>query len=239
MNILAIGDLHGKNLWYDIIDEFCKYNELDKIVFIGDYLDSHYINDNVQFTNLYNIIEFKKDNKDTVELLLGNHDVHYLYEPDESVKHKASGFNEQMYFSYHTILNDHKDLFSIAYQYDNHLFTHAGLSRGWFNHSYKQSGTYKNIAGSLNSEFLLGNQNINDCSVIRGGKQKTGGPLWADKIETYKKPLEGIHQIMGHSSCKEIKTYLKSPDTSITYIDTLDNYKSGSNLLNYGYLLTL
>ena len=45
MKILTIPDLHGKDIWKKFVaeDTFVAKEESDKIVFLGDYLDSYLI----------------------------------------------------------------------------------------------------------------------------------------------------------------------------------------------------
>jgi predicted MPP superfamily phosphohydrolase len=70
MFILNIGDLHGRNNWIQWTEE---YKDVDKIMFIGDYVDSFDISNVEILDNLKNIIEFKQKFSDKVILLLGNH----------------------------------------------------------------------------------------------------------------------------------------------------------------------
>lgn len=71
--VIAIGDIHGSTKWRNIIDG----NKDAQIVFLGDYLDPYveYDCDEI-LDNLIEIIDFKRNNKDRVVLLLGNHDLH-------------------------------------------------------------------------------------------------------------------------------------------------------------------
>ena len=68
MRICAIGDIHGRNDW-----EKVDPNKYDKIIFVGDYVDSFDIPTGEILKNLENIIAFKKEYYDKVILLLGNH----------------------------------------------------------------------------------------------------------------------------------------------------------------------
>ena len=75
MRILAIGDIHGRDSWKDIIND----NVFDKVVFLGDYFDSREeISGAKQLYNFKEILQFKKYNIDKVVLLVGNHEFHYL-----------------------------------------------------------------------------------------------------------------------------------------------------------------
>ena len=70
MKIKVIGDIHGKDTW----KKYNNFNDCDIIVFLGDYVDSFYESNETIYNNLEEIIQFKKDNKNKVILLLGNHD---------------------------------------------------------------------------------------------------------------------------------------------------------------------
>jgi len=37
MNILIIGDVHGRTFWKDAVDKYLE--KCDKVIFLGDYLD--------------------------------------------------------------------------------------------------------------------------------------------------------------------------------------------------------
>ena len=77
--ILIIPDVHGRTFWKYAITNIDKY---DKVIFLGDYLDP-YPYEEISFEdaviNFKEILEFKKANSDKVELLIGNHDCHYIW----------------------------------------------------------------------------------------------------------------------------------------------------------------
>jgi hypothetical protein len=73
-----IGDIHGRNAWRQLV-------RTDMInIFLGDYLDPYDRDDlqadSTEYDNLQDIIRFKQQNPDTTVLLLGNHDLHYLWD---------------------------------------------------------------------------------------------------------------------------------------------------------------
>ena len=74
---IAIGDIHGRKNWKKIVEEHPD----DRIVFLGDYCDPYDQMRNFDvLNNLLDIIELKKKRKDDIILLLGNHDMHYIYD---------------------------------------------------------------------------------------------------------------------------------------------------------------
>lgn len=127
--MIVIGDIHGKQIWKDVVEMHpdCKY------IFLGDYCDPYdNIHEDDVIANLQSIINFKKQNITNVILLLGNHDIQYIYE-------EAEYCTRRMKKEEHNIRNLFKTnilLFDWGYMQNNILFTHAGISQGWFRFSF-------------------------------------------------------------------------------------------------------
>lgn len=69
--VLVLGDIHGRTIWKDIIEE----EHPDFVIFLGDYVSTHdNISSEQQISNLEDIISYKKDHLDSVILLRGNHE---------------------------------------------------------------------------------------------------------------------------------------------------------------------
>jgi len=150
-----------------------------------------------------------------------------------------------MWLQLNELFTTNQNLFQYAFQVKNYLWTHAGVHRGWYQFNIEQQkyiirDGHKlewlelekdgNVADILNFCFEAKHQPLFDCGFYRGGRAKVGGPLWADKIEVYKKPLDGYHQIVGHTRIKEIKHYNQyaNKNTTVTFLDCMhieyDNY---------------
>ena len=110
-NILTIGDLHGKDVWKQIINKYNQEDDLHKIVFLGDYLDSFDVSKVGQLENLRELIEFKERFPYIVELLIGNHDIQYYLPMSFIDKNRCSGFQSESHFDYHIIFKQYKNLF--------------------------------------------------------------------------------------------------------------------------------
>jgi hypothetical protein len=126
MKILVIPDVHGCNAWEDNVKN--NIDNVDKVVFLGDYFDSFNAQEKglAALDNFNNIVELKKNNKDKVDILLGNHDVdNYLSGT------KCSGYQESMFLQYNEALLKNLDLFDIGVTYDGWTFSHAGYSSSW------------------------------------------------------------------------------------------------------------
>jgi predicted MPP superfamily phosphohydrolase len=126
MKIIALGDTHGRSYWKQIVSN----TEFYKVVFIGDYFDSREgIPFEQQKSNFEDIITFKKENKNKVVLLFGNHDYHYLKTVNESydgfqAKHKTA-IQEML----HSALES--NLMQMCFVNANYIFTHAGVTQTW------------------------------------------------------------------------------------------------------------
>ncbi len=218
MQLLAVGDLHGKDCWKSI-----DPHQYDQVVFIGDYVDSVDIPPDVIRENLRELIDFKKRFPDKVILLLGNHDIQYSEYP----KYHCSGFNPEFQVDYTELFRSNKDLFQVAFQRKNYLFTHAGISNAFARVAWKDkydeiiSGEM-NVADFLNDIDRSDNQEVlHTVGIMRGGGDYFGGITWADRRETCFDFLYGYHQIVGHTQVSDILTERNS-NSSITYIDVLN-----------------
>jgi predicted MPP superfamily phosphohydrolase len=232
LKILTIGDIHGKNVWkkFEDIPQLLTYvgfePDYDYYVFMGDYTDA-FDKTNVEILhNLKEIIEFKKNYPQNVVLLIGNHDVPYMMGYER--KYWCTGHRSEATFDLNLLFKENRELFQLAFQYENYLWTHAGVHRGWYTYTFlKQNKPFidglATVADNLNHAFDYRLDCIFDVGMKRGGYKQVGGPLWADKMETWYKPLNNYHQIVGHTRVNKIVERKINKNTSVTYIDCLDN----------------
>lgn len=226
LKTITVGDLHGKQDW-KVIDPL-KY---DKIVFVGDYCDS-FTHTNLEISsNLEDIIELKRAYSDKVELLLGNHDIQYMFSYHDF---GCSGFRAHAYSGLNFIFNQNKDLFKVAYQIDNIIWTHAGISNGWIKYNQKwidetnEAFECINLADTLN-KMLWSKHNgcLHQVGERRGGYLQFGGVTWADLKETCNGFLSGYQQIVGHTPIDRI-TKFGGEKSNIRYVDVLDAANKGN-----------
>jgi predicted phosphodiesterase len=217
MRIIAIGDLHGKDCWKQI-----DFNLYEKVIFIGDYVDSFNATNNEILNNLLELIQLKKSNTEKFILLLGNHDIQYRYFPN----FRCSGFRPESRFELEELFRKNQECFQVAYQYKKYLFTHAGVSNSWWNQysefMRKYQGDNDSIGEVLNKVYLSEDYDmLFDVGFTRGGNFKFGGIVWADKSETQRDYFKNIHQVVGHTPLESIRTF-GDENSSITYIDVLN-----------------
>jgi hypothetical protein len=220
MKHLIIGDLHGKDCWNEI-----QFSNYDKVIFVGDYVDHWTLPDEVIYKNLKNIIKLKKKLSDKIELLLGNHDVQYLYYP----RYLCSGFRPGMQRSLTFLFNDERGLFKTAYQRGNFLVSHAGVTNTWYN-DFLALPLVQQIADEDDTVSDLVNKVeqtakrwiLHQAGSSRGG-DGPGGITWADKQELATDMLTGYHQVVGHTAVHKVEV-VKQTSSSATFIDVLDSF---------------
>lgn len=232
MNIVSIGDTHGNT----VIDKVLEIlNNHDKFIFVGDYVDSFDLNNSTINGNLYDLIELKKSNPKKIILLWGNHDIQYLL---GYKNYGCSGYRPEMLEEFYDVFSKNKELFVFSFQIDKYLWTHAGIHRGWYKYRFlpyiKENNLKElSISEQLNLAFEERFATLFDVGHRRGGHYDVGGPLWCDRSELYKKSLEGYHQIVGHSRVEDIATSYSHNDTSVTFIDVLEQHIEHYGELKY------
>lgn len=213
---IAIGDIHGRDNWKKIVEEHPN----DRIVFLGDYCDPY---DNISnynvLNNLLDIIGLKTKRNDDVILLLGNHDMHYIYNSFPL----GSRYNKDISELVKCLFEDWRGYFQLAYQEGDTLYTHAGVSARWWDKYFKGrcGGDAPSIAEQLNNPTEEQLKAMFQVGYSRGGICECGGIFWADHDETVNDPMPGVHQVVGHTQMMAIQTIKASEDTSITYCDCL------------------
>lgn len=218
MKTLVISDVHGETFWQKIVNR----ENPDLTIFLGDYLDSFNISPFQQFDNLNNILSFKESEEKAgrkVILLLGNHDVHYVYNDSQL---RCTGYKSKTSLLCNRLLFDNKSKFQICYQLDNILFSHAGISSKWL-----QLMDYDNspISDFLNdfwtfkpSVYSFNNIENTTCPY---GNDLHQNPIWIRPEGLMKGNensfLKGFYQVVGHTKYESIKSI-----SNYYFTDTID-----------------
>lgn len=214
MKHIVIGDTHGRDSWKSLVDL-----EYDKFIFLGDYFDSNTIPGVIQLHNFNEIIEFKKQNPDKVELLIGNHDYHYF----PGVREDYSGYQGAKRFEFQTALEKayNEGLLKVVYEYKDYIFSHAGITETWFK---SNDLDINNVIDSVNDLFKYKPQKFGFTmgrNFSNTGNDVTQGPFWVRPESLYKDYLGEYKYIVGHTSMKEISIYKEK----IFFVDCLDTVK--------------
>ena len=239
MKVLVCGDIHCR------VDEltaaFNKFlrEKYDKIIFLGDYWDSfdRSNNDMIRVANM--LLSMKRQYKDQMILLIGNHDVPYLRLDPSGFR--VAGFRPLLHPTLYHILAPQRNDFQYAYGIGNYLFTHAGVQLNWYIDHFKliqEWGCKMGLDIFKVSEFWMVLDGIGqtrdfeilfECGEKRGGKYyEKGGPLWCDIDEILTSgPVPGFHQVVGHSPVSHIRRISRFAEgfhlknTTVTFTDCL------------------
>lgn len=221
--MLIIPDVHGRTFWR----EPCN-NWKGKIIFLGDYFDPYPqegITDEMAYVNAIEVFKFIERNSDRVIALLGNHDLHYIFDT----------FSESTRYSFQyapkikELFNKYIKYFQLAYEVDKFLFTHAGITETWgkaledSKHYNERLSTATNLNNLLLRMFKGDEEAISFLSWVgysRGGWSTSGSCVWADLRETlFCNQYKNYTQIVGHSQVKELVN-------SLTLGPEVTNYKN-------------
>lgn len=221
MTYNLIGDIHGRNSWRQLV-------RTDMInIFLGDYLDP-YDRDNLQadsteYDNLQDIIRFKQQHPETI-LLLGNHDLHYLW--DEHY----SRYNDEHAERYAQLIREHLHLFQAAYAIgDRLLVTHAGVTRPWL----QLSGISPQQSASQLAEAIcrcMSDEGLRHLFSVEStflpddscGMSPTASPIWVrphtllDYGALTNHHGDTIYQVVGHTQISQIMQF-----ESCVFVDCL------------------
>lgn len=226
MKIIAFGDIHGRTNWKKIIAN----NDFDKVIFIGDYFDTHYdVSTEQQKENFKDIISFKKSNLDKVVLLFGNHDYHYLRTSNE----QYSKFQQEEKTNIQELLHKaiDEDLLQMCYIHWNYLFVHAGVTKTWCKTNNIDE---MNLSNSINDLFKYTPNAFRFTSGKNGsgwGDDVEQSPIWVRSRSLYMDKIPNYIQVVGHTVMDKITglngginiyTEGRTIETSgVIFIDTL------------------
>ena len=188
MKILVIPDVHARPFWRDAVERYA--DECDKIIFLGDYVDPYQPEGYTRkdaIKTLEDVIEYKRNNRDKVILLIGNHDAHYFLKGFP----RSTRYDSSHAYKLREIYSTNKDLFRLAYEEiingRKYLFTHAGLMNSWIERNKKIIGepTVENLNRLV--DFPGGISALSDISRYRTWLgEKSGSILWSDLGEKIK-----------------------------------------------------
>jgi len=232
LKLVFIGDIHGRDKWKGFIN---SNPDTEQWIFVGDYVDSYDISNVDILNNLKDIIQFKKDNMEDVTLLLGNHDISYIYPGN-----RCSGFRAEAYPDIYDTFMANIDLFQMAFEHGKYIATHAGITNVWLKKNKRFiNAEFKRICAKFKISHLKASlveklnwlQHSNrgrellfaPCKYRSDYKYFTGGIVWVDKQESSRDMLDGYKQIVGHTRGVDFETFEKDDKTNITFIDV--NYK--------------
>jgi predicted MPP superfamily phosphohydrolase len=226
MKTIVIGDIHGRSVWKLIYE----LEKPDKIIFIGDYFDSFDIKGVDQLSNFQDIIKFKESEVCEVILLIGNHDYHYFPEIGDT---GTSGYQHLFAPSIQYVVDQNRKHLQMAYQIDDMLFTHAGVSSKFMDNVFSDEFGWKveNIAIDLNEmfkykpkEFEFG-MNTRVGYIDPYGDNEDQSPIWIRPRSLMKANKDTLRkqiiQVVGHTEQRQVDKRGGSTGGRYWFIDTL------------------
>lgn len=205
MKLLVVPDIHGRS---ELLPTKEEMELCDKCILLGDYFDSFDIQGQEQLTTFKLVLLLINEYPDKVEALIGNHELHYLY-LSRLGEFKCSGFNPQWALKFHLALRDNRHKFKFAWQYGEHLFTHAGMQIQVYDALFKRFPQFKaeveegkmNIADIINGceipeFFYIGKEN--------GGCDLFSGIFWTRPKQLNNNLIPNYIQHVGHTVVSSI-----------------------------------
>lgn len=205
MKTVVIGDIHGNPIWQDIVN----YNLPKRVIFLGDYFDSFTVSPIDQLKNFQNILSYKNLNPDVeVIMLVGNHDHHYLPYIGNS---NTSGYNRSFAMQYGEELM--KADLKMAYQFNNYLFSHAGISHTFYTKYFNDEKDIDEVAENINALFHYKPKAFSFSDFYKDpyGDDVFQSPIWIrprslmnDNKNSFLK--HNYIQIFGHTKVQKVDT---------------------------------
>lgn len=227
---IVIGDLHGRDIWRNIVE---KEKDATKFIFMGDYWDSFDVPFVEQVENWTNLVTFKASNPDKVVLLIGNHDFHYMW----FAKEQYSGYQHihEMVIRDYLKQASNLGLMQTAYQQDKYLFTHAGVTKTWFENSKiplisrneKNEIQVDSIANGINyiwEDHPEAFRFTPSTGLDNTGDSTTQSPIWVRPRALQDDMIEGFTQVVGHTHTPSI-VHFQAGDRHLILTDTFDHCK--------------
>ena len=233
MKTIILGDTHGRDIWKQIVT---KENP-DRVIFIGDYFDNYDIPAVIQMQNFKDIIEYKEtaftndgqDNqhKTKVIMLIGNHDFHYF---PEIGNQQYTGYQAGARYNIEHLVNENRYHLQMAYQFDDILCTHAGVSSVFMNHVFGYDGwNVETISDQLNDLWYYKPKSFKFAGLDPYGDDVQQSPIWIRprslQFANHKTLRKKVIQVVGHTKVHSIDVEGKSTGGRYYYIDCLETSK--------------
>lgn len=201
--IIAIGDIHGRDKWKDVLE---NEGDFDKLIFMGDYFDTRDdIPCNEWIDNFNEIVALKRADPDKIVLLIGNHDYHYI----RGVTETYSGYTSVMRTDIQEVLDINRDIMQMCFIHDNFIFTHAGITNTWYKNGLVKWFQDKDIdikdMGLCDQVNYLFEYAPNQFKFTNGryfddyGDEVTQTPIWVRPGALMKDRLGDYFYVVGHT----------------------------------------
>lgn len=210
--VLCISDVHQDILWARKVLEH-EVGQFDKVVWMGDILDSHRGTDEVvgaRATGRF-LKELLSDATDTHHVCLGNHDLPYAeswaYNHRYTHKHylvnPCSGFSRSKAMEVNKALTwEDWQRGHLFYVVNGWLVSHAGVHPAlWMPFQTVQVNLRRLWDLAAQATLHMGTSQLLACGTARGGGASVGGLTWLDWNLEFVDELP-LPQLVGHTHGK-------------------------------------
>lgn len=192
--VILIPDIHGRTFWKDALDYI---NSETPVVFLGDYTDP-YLRENISneeaLENFKEILEATKNRKN-ITLLLGNHDIAYMFPDDTRIRNRTDFDNFPMIWS---LFQANSQRFRLATEFEGYIISHAGIRKEWLDYAGINIKDIINIPAPRLMERVVDHLEILSHYRDEDWGGDFGSIVWAD-IQEFRKETMAGDQIVGHT----------------------------------------
>lgn len=214
MKQIILGDTHGRTIWKDILN---TEGEVDRVIFIGDYFDTHEnTTGEQQLANFLDICQYKKNNPNKVILLIGNHDFHYW----PGIEEDYSGYQPHMRASFEYALSENKNLLQMCFVDEwNTVYSHAGFTETFVE---QRIGTFS--MDQVNDVWKYKPLSFAFYPMDRShcGDDIHQSCIWVRPQSLYRDSISNL-QVVGHTTINQINHPAKSERRGFYMIDCIQN----------------
>ena len=222
--ILVFSDPH-QNISY--VEHLLNKEKYDVAVCLGDWFDSFNLNSERDLELTCNFLK-KWLFKDNFYTCIGNHDIQYLYDNPRTICSGYAKSKDDFIVDYlGAFLPAIRDKFLWYLWIDDFLCSHAGVNTYHFPPTLKLDKD--GVTAWLDEQIKFaeppllngGYHWLYGAGAARGGRQNIGGITWQD-FDTEFEPIEGLKQLVGHSSHDKIINHIHDGNLDLTTCDNLD-----------------
>ena len=153
-------------------------------------------------------------------MLIGNHDHHYFPEIGNT---GTSGYQSMFSYQISPVLDANREHLQMAYQMDDFIFSHAGISMDWLKiHGYDNE---TNLIDWVNDMWKYMPRAFKFAGYDPYGDSTISSPIWIRPKSLQKANRDTLRdqfiQVVGHTQQNKIDREGKSTGGRYYYIDTL------------------
>lgn len=216
MKYLVIPDIHLKLEIIEQANVAMETGKFDSAIFLGDFVDDWDEGNNVGlYEKTLNAVTSFMRKYTNSKICLGNHDVSYLWQLQESGYSDIAEVTVNKIIS--EIIKEFKDRVAIMHKIDNVIFSHAGLTQPWLmRYCADAMGDFNYIVDAVNT---MSPSKLWDAN----------SPLWArpdneGRVRFYSKDYL---QVVGHSPVGRVSFY---PLQNLLVCDTFSTFPNGNHI---------